>query len=113
MQDLRAGAQSLFNAVAHYGIRKKEPFYYLSGYRHIYVESALSRVDSACDHQLLRDVGELTGLWSPALFSYRQGFSPSLMAPLLRRSCYKLLEIWGEVWILDWDETGAFPKLQM
>ena len=26
---------------------------------------------------------------------------------------YKLLVIWGEVWILDWDKIGAFPKLQM
>ena len=113
MQELRNGTASLFNAVAHYGIRKKEPFYFLSGFGHIYVESALSRLDSACDHQLLRDVGELTGVWSPALFSYHQGFSPSVMAVVLRRSCYKLLVIWGEVWILDWDETGAFPKLQM
>ena len=113
MHELRTGTSSLFNSVAHYGIRKKEPFYYLSGYRHIYVETALSRIDSSCDHQLMRDGGELTGIWSLALFSYWQGFSPSVMAKVLRRSCYKLLSIWGEVWILDWDETGAFPKLQM
>ena len=72
------GLDSLFNAVAHYGIKKKEPFYLMSGFRHIFVESSMSRLSSSMDHMLLRDVGELTGLWGPGLFSYRQGLSPQM-----------------------------------
>ena len=67
------GSESLFNALAHYGVKKKEPYYLMSGFRHIFVESSMSRLSSSMDHMLLRDVGELTGLWGPSLFSYRQG----------------------------------------
>ena len=113
MEQLSVGIASMFNSVAHYGIRKKEPYYYLSGYRHIFVETSLSRVNTALDHSLLSDVCELTRLWGPNLFSYRKGFNPAQMAIILRRCAYKILEIHGEIWLLDWDETGAFPKLQL
>ena len=71
---LRAlGLESLFNAVAHYGIKKKEPYYLMSGFRHIFVESSMSRLSSSMDHLLLRDVGELTGLWGPVCFRIGKG----------------------------------------
>ena len=107
------GSKSLFNAVAHYGIKKKEPYYLMSGFRHIFVESSMSRLSSSMDHMLLRDVGELTGLWGPGLFSHRQGLSPQMLAIAFRRCILKMLHIWGKAYILDWDETRAFPKLLM
>ena len=113
MRDLHRGSLSLFNAVAHYGIKKKPPFTLMSGYRHIFVETSLSRVDSAGMHMVLSEASKLSGLWGPNLFSYRKGFSPAIMAIVLRRSVYKVLSLWGQTWILDWDETGAFPKLQL
>ena len=57
--------------------------------------------------------GQLTGLWGPDLFFYGEGFSPFTMESVMRRSMYKILHIWGQIWMLDWDESEAFPKLQM
>ena len=73
----------------------------------------MSRLSSSMDHMLLRDVGELTGLWGPGLFSYRQGLSPHMLAIAFKHCILKMLHIWGKAFILDWDETGAFPKLLM
>ena len=112
-EKLAGGAPSVFNAVAHYGIVKKGPLYLMEGYRHIFVEGSLSRTISAMGHFMLSDVCELTGLWGPNLFSYRKGISPFTMVLVMRRSMYKILHSWGQIWILDWDESGAFPKLAM
>ena len=35
------------------------------------------------------------------------------MVPVMRRSMYKILHSWGQIWIPDGDESGAFPKLAM
>ena len=110
---LEAGASSLFNAVAHYGLRKKGPWHLLSGYRHIFVEAAMSRLVSSMDGQHLADICELVGLWGPNLFSYRKGFSSHHMVLAMRRCVYKTLEQRGVIYILDWDESGAFPKMQL
>ena len=56
---------------------------------------------------MLSDVCELTGLWGPNLFSYRKGISPFTMVLVMRRSMYKIMHTWGQIWILDWDESGA------
>ena len=32
------------------------------------------------------------------------------MVLVMRRSMYKILHSWGQIWILDWDESGAFPE---
>ena len=64
-QQLEAGKGSLFNAVADYGLRKKGPWHLLSGYRHIFVESAMSRLVSSMDGQHLADICELVGLGGP------------------------------------------------
>ena len=105
IEQLSVGIALMFNSVGHYGIRKKEPYYYLSRYRHIFVETSLSPVSTALDHSLLSDVCELTGLWGPNLFSLRKGFNPAQMAIILRRCAYKILQIHEEIWLLDWDET--------
>ena len=113
LDQLEAGGESLFNTVAQYGLKKRGPYFLMGGFRHIFVESSISSKGSARYHFLMRDVGELTGLWGPTLFSYRQGFSAHTLAIVTRRALYKILQIWGKVWLLEWDETGAFPRLQM
>ena len=64
------------------------------------------------DHFLLSDDSELSGLWGPNLFSYRKGFSPHVIVCIMRRSIYKVLKCRRAIWVLEWDESGAFPKLQ-
>lgn len=62
-------------------------------------------------HFLLSDVSELSQLWAPNLFSYRKCFSPHVMVCVMRQSMCKVLKCRGAIWVLNWDKSGAFPKL--
>ena len=76
-KNLETKVGSLFNTVAHYGMRKKGPGHLLSGYRHIFVESAMSRLVSSMDGQHLADICGLVGVvvTEPFLLSERFIFS--------------------------------------
>ena len=111
-----SGTPTVLNETVRYGIYKGRPGKPLSrhlarSFRPLDVESSSSGTLSGIAADRLATKLEISGSYTPVVFSYRTAHSTSSMALVGRAAAYSSLATHGSCAICDWDESDAYLRV--
>ena len=111
-----SGTPTVLNETVRYGIykgcpSKPLPRHLARSFRPVDVESAASGTLSGIAADRLAANMEVSGSYTPVLFSYRTGLSSAFMVLVGRAATYSSLLEHGSCAICDWDESDAYLRV--
>ena len=111
-----AGTPTVLNETVRYGIYKGKPSeplprHLARSFRPVDVESAASGTPSGIASDRLAANLEVSGPYTPVVFSYRTGLSSAFMVLVGRAAVYVSLLEHGSCAICDWDESDAYLRV--
>ena len=111
-----AGTPTVLNETVRYGIYKGRPSkplprHLARSFRPVDVESAASGTLSGIAADRLAANMEVSGSYTPVVFSYRTGLSSAFMVLVGRAATYSSPLEHGSCAICDWDESDAYLRV--
>ena len=111
-----AGTATVLNETVRYGIYKGKPSkplprHLARSFRPVDVESATSGTLSGIAADRLAANLEISGAYTPVVFSYRTGHSATFMVPAGRAAVYSNLQEHGSCALGDLDESDAYLRV--
>ena len=98
----------LLNIILHLFLVKKEPRWLLENSRPILLEPYLRRLESFIVFKRLQFAMETTHWIPSSMFAYRAQLSPQQASILCRWLIAHWCQLYGSMYIADWDEKNAF-----
>ena len=93
------------------GLFKKGPLHLVTSFRPLVPASGIISSESRLANQSIASTSELAGSWMGEIFSYRAEIQPQFLALTLRAAVAKTVDQFGAAWLIDWDESDAFLRV--